>query len=176
MFIRKRLNCSLFFFLLNCVHRKRLNFFPSDVYQKEVELFYTVESIRKRMNCFAKWGSSEGGWIVLPRHLDQQEAEMSCQVICHQKEADLYLSERGWIALLSKVHQKEAGHMEEIQPLLMNITWKKIKNSASVWWHMTWQDFAASCWSRRLGKTIQPFSDEAHLAKQFILFLMNITV
>ena len=90
MFIRKRLNCSLFFFLLNCVHRKRLNFFPSDVYQKEVELFYTVIPIRKRMNCFAKWGTSEGDWIVLPRHLDQQEAEMSCQVICHHKEYELF--------------------------------------------------------------------------------------
>ena len=42
------------------------------------------------MNCFAKWGTSEGDWIVLPRHLDQQEAEMSCQVICHHKEYELF--------------------------------------------------------------------------------------
>ena len=124
------------FFFLSDIHLKRLNFFPGDGYQKEVEIFYTVMFIRKRIYCFAKRGSSGGGWIVLPRHLDQQGAEMSCQVIymslmffffssdVHQKRLNIFPNNvyqkevelsytvkpirQRMNALLSEVHLKEA--------------------------------------------------------------------
>ena len=79
------------------------------------------------------------------------------------------ISSSSWWTLQCKIIQTlpDKHHLEEIQLLRMNITWKKKNknNSASFWWHRTWQDISASCWSRCLGKTIQPPSDEPHLAK-----------